>query len=57
MTDITIVNMFKMKNIKISGDIVIDEVYLDMMRNKKYLVSIIIMMFDMPIAIANNGNS
>ncbi|MDR2831232.1 MAG: hypothetical protein LBB45_09445 [Methanobrevibacter sp.] len=46
-----------MKNIKISGDIVIDEVYLDMMRNKKYLVSIIIMMFDMPIAIANNGNS
>lgn len=53
VTDCTIVYMLKKNNVKISGDAIADEVFLNMMKNKQYLVTIMDQNIpDMPIGIA-----
>ena len=53
VTDIAVVYMFKRNDIDYSGEITADEVFLRMMRNRQYLVSIMDRnISDMPIALA-----
>jgi transposase-like protein len=53
VTDATVVNMFKRKNIEISGDVIADEVFLDVIGKNEYLVSIMDQnISDMPIGVA-----
>jgi hypothetical protein len=53
VTDTAIVHMFKRMDVKISGKLTADEVFLKMMKNRQYLVTIMDKeVQDMPIAVA-----